>query len=1019
MATEIDSLQIKIESQSGSASKNIDALVTSLGNLKGAAKLTTVVNNLTKLSTALNSFNSSFTGTQKLAELGTALRDLSSTKNLSGLSSALNSLKNLPKTVSKLDTATLDAFSIAVNKITVILTPLADKAQSIAAVFNKLPSVVKKTAKAMDEYTASASKATTKSSAFSKVLTGLNLAAITMVARRVGNVIASSVTSINDYVENVNLFTISMGEYADEAMEYAQKVSDSMGVDLSEFVRNQGIFMSMASGFGLASEQAYKMSRGLTELSYDLSSFFNISLDAVGDGAFAKVQSGIAGELEPLRRLGFALDEATLQQTAYDHGIRASVRTMNQAQKATLRYTTIVEQASKMGVIGDLSRTLITPANALRILKQQTEQLSRAFGSLFIPMLIKVIPYVQAFVKVLTQAVQKLAELWGFTMPTIDYSGMASGTQDMADGLDESAENAKKLKNYMMGFDELNVIDTSSSEAAGSGNGLANDLGLDIDSVWDESIFKNLESQVDSLMPKMEKMAKTLGIVVGAFAGFKVITIVATGLASLMTSITALSSGAGVLGSVGTALATIGGSSVVAGLAIVVSAILAVAAAAAFLIENWEGVKTAFKTFFEENIGPKLEALLGTFDRIKEIMSPITTALTPVIDAIRTFVTESLGIKSLKDAFEFIGGIIVTVFSTKIAGVISAVVTMIEGFARAVEGVLTIIGGVIGILINGITGDYAKVWESTKNTIEGIKTLFWGLWDATVGALVEFVHGVIDMFFNLWDVLVGHSIVPDTINAIIEWFASLPLKILGGLGTFCENVALAFKDMWTNIKTWFTTNVAPKFTLQYWLDMFSSIKKGASTKLGEAKTAITGAWTSIKEWWTTNVAPKFTLDYWVSVFSSIGDGLKQAVSTAISTASQMFTNFMSSLSFSGIGEKLSGAISGIGDFVGNFTLNIPKFANGGFIEDGLFTMNHGEIAGRFNNGQSVVANNEQIIAGISEGVYKAVTAAMGGKSSDSQNVNVYLDGKQIYASVKKTESERGKQLFGNQLGYGF
>jgi hypothetical protein len=99
---------------------------------------------------------------------------------------------------------------------------------------------------------------------------------------------------------------------------------------------------------------------------------------------------------------------------------------------------------------------------------------------------------------------------------------------------------------------------------------------------------------------------------------------------------------------------------------------------------------------------------------------------------------------------------------------------------------------------------------------------------------------------------------------------------------------------------------------------------------------------------------------------------------------------------------------------------ISKFADGGFIEDGLFTMNQGEIAGRFNNGKSVVANNEQIIAGISEGVYSAVVAAMGnGGNRENQNINVYLDGKQIYSSVKKTESERGKQIFGNQLGYGY
>jgi hypothetical protein len=81
-------------------------------------------------------------------------------------------------------------------------------------------------------------------------------------------------------------------------------------------------------------------------------------------------------------------------------------------------------------------------------------------------------------------------------------------------------------------------------------------------------------------------------------------------------------------------------------------------------------------------------------------------------------------------------------------------------------------------------------------------------------------------------------------------------------------------------------------------------------------------------------------------------------------------------------------------------------------------MNRGEIAGKFNNGKSVVANNQQIISGIAEGVYSAVVAAMNDtQRNGDQNVNVYLDGKQIYSSVKRTEARRGVNLMGNQLGY--
>ena len=56
------------------------------------------------------------------------------------------------------------------------------------------------------------------------------------------------------------------------------------------------------------------------------------------------------------------------------------------------------------------------------------------------------------------------------------------------------------------------------------------------------------------------------------------------------------------------------------------------------------------------------------------------------------------------------------------------------------------------------------------------------------------------------------------------------------------------------------------------------------------------------------------------------------------------------------------------------TVQLPRvtqFANGGFPEDGLFMANHNELIGQFSNGRSVVANNEQITAGIAIAVQNA------------------------------------------------
>ncbi len=147
--------------------------------------------------------------------------------------------------------------------------------------------------------------------------------------------------SSNAYVENMNLFSVTMGEAADSAFEYAEAVNKAVGIDVSEWMKYQGMFKQIASGFGVLETKANTMSKNLTQLGYDISSFYNISIE----DAMQKLESGIAGEIEPMRRLGYAIDEATLKQVALAHGISLSVNSMTQGQKSQLRYIAIMEQS--------------------------------------------------------------------------------------------------------------------------------------------------------------------------------------------------------------------------------------------------------------------------------------------------------------------------------------------------------------------------------------------------------------------------------------------------------------------------------------------------------------------------------------------------------------------------------------------------------------------------------------------------------------------------------------------------
>lgn len=239
-------------------------------------------------------------------------------------------------------------------------------------------------------------------------------------------------------------------------------------------MRNQGVFNTIIAGFGVASDKASLMSKNLTQLGYDISSFYNISVE----DAMQKLQSGISGELEPLRRLGYDLSVARLQEEALALGITKKVSAMSQAEKSQLRYYAVMKQVQT--VQGDMARTLTSPANQIRVLQAQVTQCARALGNIFIPVLNAVIPYVIAFVKVLRMLADEVAKFMGFTMPEVDYSsltksstaasGLADNSKSAASNLKETSKAAKKLKSAMLGIDELNVISPDDNSSSGSGS---------------------------------------------------------------------------------------------------------------------------------------------------------------------------------------------------------------------------------------------------------------------------------------------------------------------------------------------------------------------------------------------------------------------------------------------------------------------------------------------------------------------------------------------------------------------
>lgn len=497
---------------SGDASQKITRLTNALTALSqvGNVKISSsIANQLTAINTALAGLK--WTDGDKLTSLANGLRPLSELGK-ANMTTFINQLSKLPKVIEDLEAADIDKFTQQMTALAAAMKPFADEMQKVSNGFSAFPSKIQKLITSTEKYNASARKATTTTGKFTSGLKALNVAAVAITFRKIGHFIAQAVTESNKYQEDLNLFTVALGQYAAEAQNYAEKVSDVMGIDPAQWLRNQGVFNTLLTGFGDTAERAQLMSQNLTQLGYDISSFFNISIE----DAMQKLQSGISGELEPLRRLGYDLSQARLEQTALNLGIKESVANMTQAEKAELRYYAIMTQVTTAQ--GDMARTLEAPANQLRILQAQLTQAARAIGNIFIPALNAILPYAIAVVQVIREIANALANLAGFKLTEVDYSGVNSaavGAGSLADNLDDAAGAAKKLKQYTAGFDELNVFAPNTGSGSGAGAGGAG--GFDFDLPTYDFLGDAVQTRIGEIQKMIEDTLAEITTIVSGF----------------------------------------------------------------------------------------------------------------------------------------------------------------------------------------------------------------------------------------------------------------------------------------------------------------------------------------------------------------------------------------------------------------------------------------------------------------------------------------------------------------------
>lgn len=571
---DITSLSVEISAESQGAELNIDKLATAISNLRTKGNVTKVVNSLDKLAGSIATLKQASAGMSGLDKITSFLNGLSNVNptasaksintvvnaikkipaavsglngvdfysmsgsitqltnalaplsildasNLKALGSAFNAIGKVPDLTDKLKATDLDSFASSCQKISTALAPLASQLDKVGNAFAKLPPQLSKVVTQANRVTAANEKQRKSYLSLSNQMNGFmrnmaKLVSLKAIAEYLGNAVAK----FNDFYEATDLFHNAMGNLSGEADTLISKMQGLLGVDPTKAMTYMATIQSLGTSFGLTSDKAYVLSKNLTQLAYDEGSYWNKDVAET----FTAMSSAISGEIEPIRRLGIDLSQARLQQELLALGFNKQVSSLSQADKAVLRYIAIMKQTAN--VQGNLSQTIQSPANQIKILKAQLDMLAKSVGSLLYPALKSILPPLIAAVQLIREFVEWVAKLMGVKVVFTDFTKSADSVGGIGDAMDNTADSTKKaakaLKDYTMGFDELNIIDpTQGSSGSGGGASAGNILG-DVDLSGYDMFKDYVGNAVDEIKEKLRKLAPIVAAIGAGFAAWAI-----------------------------------------------------------------------------------------------------------------------------------------------------------------------------------------------------------------------------------------------------------------------------------------------------------------------------------------------------------------------------------------------------------------------------------------------------------------------------------------------------------------
>jgi hypothetical protein len=936
---DITSLSVEISAESQGAELNIDKLATAISNLRTKGNVTKVVNSLDKLAGSiatlkqasagmsgldkitsfLNGFSnvnttasaksintvvnaikkipaavSGLNGTDYYAmkdnirEVANGLSQLSilDAGNLKSVGSALNAFGKIPELTNKLDPKTLDAFAVACEKISTSLTPLASQLDKVGNAFAKLPPQLSKVVTQANRVTAANEKQRKSYLSLSNQMNGFmrnmaKLVSLKAIAEYLGNAVAK----FNDFYEATDLFHNAMGNLSGEADTLISKMQGLLGVDPTKAMTYMATIQSLGTSFGLTSDKAYILSKNLTQLAYDEGSYWNKNVAET----FTAMSSAISGEIEPIRRLGVDLSQARLQQELLALGFNKQVSSLSQADKAVLRYIAIMKQTAN--VQGNLAQTIQSPANQIKILKAQLDMLAKSVGSLLYPALKSILPPLIAAVQLIREFVEWVAKLMGVKVVFTDFTKSADSVGGIGDAMDDTADSTKKaakaLKDYTMGFDELNIIDpTQGSSGSGSGASAGNILG-DVDlSGYDmfKQYNEEFAKQIDAIKQKIKAMLPVIATVTTALAAWKLTNLI-TDIVDAISKMNALKSivlGLGVF-TVGVVLEITGIKDAIENgvngknfAEIVLGALIGTTGAAIL----GKGIAQFIVTGFGNTaVGAAIKAAGGS-----TAGAIIGAAVGGVVTGIPMFVTGVYD--AVKNGLNKLNGILIPLGSTMAGAGIGAIIGSLGG------PIGTGIGTLIGLIVGGLTDvgiaiyqNWDKITESLDKASESLKNWFVGVgewWN-------QKWQGFSANFQTAWDSLPGF--VQHPIQALGQASAGLKQWFVG-VGEWWNQKWAGFKESWD--KAWNSLvdtikNLPAKF-LGYGKNIVQGLIDGINKGIENAKKTAGGLAKAIIDKFTTETDINSPSKVFEQFGIYIDQGLANGITAALPYVEQAMTN---------------------------------------------------------------------------------------------------------------------------------